>query len=162
MSKIIIIGAGGVGSVVAHKCAQLNEVFTEIVLASRTQSKCDAIAQSVFSRLAADRNLLRRLIWPCRAITSGSMASSSSSTSSDPPNSEYERSEPPGSPPPFQESRKRHDLHFSSCFLPVARLVSTFPAGSFCLQPLRHCSRLHHLHLRTEYHHHLFSSSQLP
>ena len=50
MSKIIIIGAGGVGSVVAHKCAQLSHVFTEIVLASRTQSKCDAIAQSVLER----------------------------------------------------------------------------------------------------------------
>lgn len=47
MSKIIIIGAGGVGGVVAHKCAQLSQVFTDIVLASRTQSKCDAIAQQV-------------------------------------------------------------------------------------------------------------------
>ncbi len=44
MSKIMIIGAGGVGGVVAHKCAQLPEVFTEIVLASRTESKCKAIA----------------------------------------------------------------------------------------------------------------------
>ncbi len=44
MAKIVIIGAGGVGGVVAHKCAQLPEVFSEIVLASRTQSKCDAIA----------------------------------------------------------------------------------------------------------------------
>lgn len=47
MSKIIIIGAGGVGGVVAHKCAQVAHVFTDIVLASRTQSKCDAIAQQV-------------------------------------------------------------------------------------------------------------------
>ena len=44
MSKVMIIGAGGVGAVVAHKCAQLSEVFTEIVLASRTESKCQAIA----------------------------------------------------------------------------------------------------------------------
>lgn len=44
MAKVVIIGAGGVGGVVTHKCAQLPEVFTEIVLASRTQSKCDAIA----------------------------------------------------------------------------------------------------------------------
>ncbi len=44
MAKIVIIGAGGVGGVVTHKCAQLPEVFTEIVLASRTQSKCEAIA----------------------------------------------------------------------------------------------------------------------
>lgn len=44
MSKVMIIGAGGVGGVVTHKCAQLPEVFSEIVLASRTLSKCDAIA----------------------------------------------------------------------------------------------------------------------
>ncbi|MDD5065677.1 MAG: saccharopine dehydrogenase family protein [bacterium] len=40
MGKIIIIGAGGVGSVVAHKCAQNPDVFTRIVLASRTIGKC--------------------------------------------------------------------------------------------------------------------------
>ncbi|MGQ7844441.1 saccharopine dehydrogenase family protein [Granulosicoccus sp. 3-233] len=44
MSKVVIIGAGGVGGVVAHKCAQLADVFHDIVLASRTVSKCDAIA----------------------------------------------------------------------------------------------------------------------
>jgi saccharopine dehydrogenase (NAD+, L-lysine-forming) len=44
MSKVMIIGAGGVGGVVTHKCAQLPDVFTEIVLASRTESKCKAIA----------------------------------------------------------------------------------------------------------------------
>lgn len=42
--KVLIIGAGGVGQVVVHKCAQLPEVFTEIVLASRTESKCKSIA----------------------------------------------------------------------------------------------------------------------
>ncbi|MGJ8678108.1 MAG: saccharopine dehydrogenase family protein [Akkermansiaceae bacterium] len=42
--KVLIIGAGGVGRVVTHKCAQLPEVFSEIILASRTKSKCDAIA----------------------------------------------------------------------------------------------------------------------
>ena len=42
-----IIGAGGVGTVVAHKIAQNPDVFTEIVLASRTQSKCDAIADAI-------------------------------------------------------------------------------------------------------------------
>lgn len=47
MSKVIIIGAGGVGNVVAHKCAQLPEIFEEIVLASRTVSKCNAIAKDV-------------------------------------------------------------------------------------------------------------------
>jgi len=50
MSKILIIGAGGVGSVVAHKCAQLTNIFTDITLASRTKSKCDTIATSVKER----------------------------------------------------------------------------------------------------------------
>lgn len=40
----MIIGAGGVGGVVAHKCAQASEVFSEIVLASRTEEKCRKIA----------------------------------------------------------------------------------------------------------------------
>jgi saccharopine dehydrogenase (NAD+, L-lysine-forming) len=47
MSKVLIIGAGGVGHVVAHKCAQVPEVFDQIVLASRTLGKCEKIAQSV-------------------------------------------------------------------------------------------------------------------
>ena len=47
MGKVLQIGAGGVGTVVAHKLAQHPEIFTEIVLASRTKSKCDAIAQAV-------------------------------------------------------------------------------------------------------------------
>ena len=47
MSKVIIIGAGGVGTVVAHKCAQNHDVFSEIVLASRTKSKCDAVAAKI-------------------------------------------------------------------------------------------------------------------
>lgn len=47
MGKVLIIGAGGVGTVVAHKVAQNPEVFTEIMLASRTKSKCDAIAAAV-------------------------------------------------------------------------------------------------------------------
>lgn len=47
MAKVMIIGAGGVGRVVAHKCASVPEVFTEILLASRTKSKCDVIAKEV-------------------------------------------------------------------------------------------------------------------
>jgi len=50
MAKVIIIGAGGVGNVVAHKCAQLPEIFHEIVLASRTVSKCEAIAADVAAK----------------------------------------------------------------------------------------------------------------
>ena len=47
MSKVLIIGAGGVGRVVASKCADNPEVFSEIMLASRTKSKCDIIASEV-------------------------------------------------------------------------------------------------------------------
>jgi len=47
MSKALIIGAGGVANVVVHKCCQNNEIFTEICIASRTLSKCDAIKESV-------------------------------------------------------------------------------------------------------------------
>ncbi|SMD05181.1 carboxynorspermidine dehydrogenase [Desulfocicer vacuolatum DSM 3385] len=50
MSKVLIIGAGGVGSVTTHKCAGLSDIFTDIVLASRTLSKCDAIAHEVLKR----------------------------------------------------------------------------------------------------------------
>jgi len=47
MSSVLIIGAGGVGRVVAHKCAQVSEVFSEITLASRTKPKCDVIAEEI-------------------------------------------------------------------------------------------------------------------
>ena len=47
MAKVLIIGAGGVGSVVAHKCAMNNAVFSTIMLASRTKAKCDRIAAEV-------------------------------------------------------------------------------------------------------------------
>jgi len=47
MSKVLIVGAGGVGNVVAHKCAALPEVFSEIMLASRTPAKCQQIADMV-------------------------------------------------------------------------------------------------------------------
>ncbi len=46
MSRALIIGAGGVASVAAHKCCQNHEVFTDIMIASRTKSKCDKLKQS--------------------------------------------------------------------------------------------------------------------
>ena len=45
--KVVIIGAGGVGNVVVKKCAMNPEYFSEIILASRTKSKCDKIALEV-------------------------------------------------------------------------------------------------------------------
>lgn len=47
MGRVLIIGAGGVGTVVAKKVAQNSDVFTEIMLASRTKSKCDKIASEI-------------------------------------------------------------------------------------------------------------------
>lgn len=47
MAKVLIIGAGGVGTVVAHKVAALTDVFSDVMLASRTKSKCDTIAQTI-------------------------------------------------------------------------------------------------------------------
>jgi saccharopine dehydrogenase (NAD+, L-lysine-forming) len=47
MGKVLIVGAGGVGGVVAHKCAQAKDVFGDIVLASRTVSRADAIAAQI-------------------------------------------------------------------------------------------------------------------
>jgi saccharopine dehydrogenase (NAD+, L-lysine forming) len=47
MSRVLIIGAGGVGAVVAKRCAQNDSVFSEIMIASRTKSKCDRIAAEI-------------------------------------------------------------------------------------------------------------------
>lgn len=47
MSKVLIIGAGGVGGVVTHKCAEDSDTFSEIVLASRTVSRCGEIQKQV-------------------------------------------------------------------------------------------------------------------
>lgn len=47
MSRALIIGAGGVASVVVHKCCQNHEVFEEICIASRTVSKCEALKAQV-------------------------------------------------------------------------------------------------------------------
>lgn len=45
MGRALIIGAGGVAGVAAHKCCENHEVFSEIMIASRTKSKCDALKQ---------------------------------------------------------------------------------------------------------------------
>ncbi len=54
MAKVLVIGAGGVGSVAVHKMAMNSDIFTEIALASRTKAKCDAIAASVKERTGVD------------------------------------------------------------------------------------------------------------
>ena len=47
MGKALIIGCGGVASVAIAKCCQNSEVFTEIMIASRTLSKCDALKEKL-------------------------------------------------------------------------------------------------------------------
>ena len=48
--SVLQIGAGGVGWVIAHKCAQNNDVFGDITIASRTVSKCEKIITSIKGR----------------------------------------------------------------------------------------------------------------
>ena len=55
MGKIMIIGAGGVANVAAHKCAQNSDVFSEMVIASRTESKCAAIKAAIEATGATTR-----------------------------------------------------------------------------------------------------------
>ena len=50
MSKVLVIGAGGVSSVAVHKMGMNPGIFSEVHLASRTRAKCDAIAESVKAR----------------------------------------------------------------------------------------------------------------
>ena len=50
MSRLLVIGCGGVASVAIHKCCQLSEVFTELCIASRTKSKCDALKKELETR----------------------------------------------------------------------------------------------------------------
>ena len=50
--NVLIIGAGGVAQVVAHKCAQNNDILGDIHIASRTKSKCDDIIASVHEKKA--------------------------------------------------------------------------------------------------------------
>jgi saccharopine dehydrogenase (NAD+, L-lysine-forming) len=47
MGRVLIVGAGGVGGVVAHKCAQNPEIFSEITLASRTLARCEKIRDQI-------------------------------------------------------------------------------------------------------------------
>jgi saccharopine dehydrogenase (NAD+, L-lysine-forming) len=47
MGRVVIIGAGGVGGVVAHKCAQRHDIFREVTLASRTLARCEKIRDQI-------------------------------------------------------------------------------------------------------------------
>ena len=54
MAKVLIIGAGGVGNVVAKKCAMNSDVFTDILLASRTIEKCNKIRDEIKKYIGVD------------------------------------------------------------------------------------------------------------
>ena len=54
MSHVLVIGAGGVGSVAVHKMAMLGERFSKITLASRRLSSCEAIQKAVVQRLGRE------------------------------------------------------------------------------------------------------------
>ena len=45
--NVLIVGAGGVANVVAHKCAMNNDILGDICIASRTRKKCEAIIESI-------------------------------------------------------------------------------------------------------------------
>ena len=47
MGKVMVIGCGGVASVAIHKICQNSEVFSELCIASRTVSKCDALKEKL-------------------------------------------------------------------------------------------------------------------
>ena len=47
MSRVLVIGCGGVANVVIRKCCQVSDVFTELRIASRTREKCDALAKEL-------------------------------------------------------------------------------------------------------------------
>ena len=52
MSKVLVIGCGGVASVAIQKCCQVSEVFTDLCIASRTKSKCDRLAAELAGKTA--------------------------------------------------------------------------------------------------------------
>ena len=52
MGKAMIIGCGGVAQVAIHKCCQNSEVFTDLCIASRTKSKCDAVRDKLQGKTA--------------------------------------------------------------------------------------------------------------
>ena len=52
MSRVLIIGCGGVATVAIQKCCHASEIFTEICIASRTKSKCDALAEKLAGKTA--------------------------------------------------------------------------------------------------------------
>ena len=54
MGRVLIIGAGGVATVAAHKVCQNPDIFTEVMIASRTEKKCIALAEVLKKKYGTD------------------------------------------------------------------------------------------------------------
>ena len=52
MSKVLVIGCGGVAGVAIQKCCQHSDIFEELCIASRTKSKCDALKEKLEGKTA--------------------------------------------------------------------------------------------------------------
>ena len=65
MSRLLIIGCGGVAGVAIHKCCQNSDVFTEICIASRTKSKCDALKEKLSGKTSTviTQHRLMQITW---------------------------------------------------------------------------------------------------
>ena len=63
MSKVLVIGCGDVASVAISKCCQVSDVFTELCIASRTKSKCDALAVTLDAVTEKFGDILPKMQW---------------------------------------------------------------------------------------------------
>ena len=50
MSRVLMIGAGGVATVAAYKIVQNADVFTEFMIASRRKEKCDKLVEAIHQK----------------------------------------------------------------------------------------------------------------
>ena len=70
MSKVLIIGCGGVASVAIQKCCQNDAVFNEICIASRTVSKCDALKAKIEAEGRSKTVITTAALAPSRLVFS--------------------------------------------------------------------------------------------
>lgn len=72
MSRVLVIGCGGVASVAIRKCCQVSEVFTELCIASRTKEKCDALVEKLQGTTST--TACYRCVFPDASATEGEMS----------------------------------------------------------------------------------------
>ena len=76
MAKLLVIGCGGVAQVAIQKCCQNDGLFTELVLASRTKAKCDALKEKLAGKTKTPRPRSTPITSPrcvCLSATSARM-----------------------------------------------------------------------------------------